>query len=85
MVQGLLITMYKSMVHPSWKSRSRRNAKQFTLPDVKGEKVQVVAIDYAGNEKTAETELAGDSAPIDNHAPAVKIKSPEALSVNNKK
>lgn len=27
------------------------NAKQFTLPDVKGEKVQVVAIDYAGNEK----------------------------------
>ncbi|MEP9405011.1 S8 family serine peptidase [Peribacillus frigoritolerans] len=60
------------------------NAKQFTLPDVKGEKVQVVAIDYAGNEKTAETELAGDSAPIDNHAPAVKIKSPEALSVNNK-
>ncbi|MFD6442665.1 Fn3-like domain-containing protein, partial [Peribacillus sp. NPDC060186] len=59
------------------------NTKTFTLPDVKGEKVQVVAIDFAGNEKTAETELASDSAPIDNNAPAVKIKSPEALSVNN--
>ncbi|MCO0595917.1 Fn3-like domain-containing protein [Peribacillus butanolivorans] len=60
------------------------NTKKFTLPDVRGEKVQVVAIDFAGNEKAAETELATDSAPIDNNAPAVKIKSPEALSVNNK-
>ncbi|MGG4153086.1 S8 family serine peptidase [Peribacillus muralis] len=59
-------------------------SKQFTLPDLRGEKVQVVAIDNAGNKKVAETELAKDSAPIDNYAPAVKIKSPETLSVNNK-
>ncbi|XHU85546.1 S8 family serine peptidase [Peribacillus muralis] len=61
-----------------------RNSKQFTLPDLRGDKVQVVAIDHAGNEKAAETELATDTAPIDNYAPAVKITSPETLSVSNK-
>ena len=63
------------------------DTKEYTLPDVKGEKVQVVAIDFAGNEKTAEADLTQDTEPVekDKAAPSVYITSPEALSVTNTK
>ncbi len=51
MVQDLLYYDVQVMEHPSWKSRSRRMRNNSLYLIVKGEKVQVVAIDYAGNEK----------------------------------
>ncbi|MFJ7745048.1 S8 family serine peptidase [Peribacillus sp. NPDC097295] len=63
------------------------DTKEYTLPDVKGEKVQVVAVDFAGNKKIAEADLNEDTVPVekDKVAPSVYITSPEALSVNNTK
>ncbi|SFC22640.1 lactocepin [Bacillus sp. OV322] len=59
------------------------SAKEFKLPDTKGEKYEVIAVDYAGNETEAEGNLDEDTT-ADTKIPAVYILTPEALSVSDK-
>ena len=62
------------------------DTKEFTLPEgTKGNKAEVVAIDFAGNQKKAEANLLDETKPADKAAPAVYLTSPAALSVSNSK
>lgn len=55
---------------------------EYTLPESIGTKIQVMAVDFAGNTKT--TEVSSTELPADKAAPVVHITSPETLSVANK-
>ncbi|WP_246025968.1 S8 family serine peptidase [Peribacillus cavernae] len=57
--------------------------KEYTLPDTTGQKVQVIAVDFAGNKKSAEYDLNADTPEEDKTVPSVYLESPEALSVSS--
>ncbi|WP_324611587.1 S8 family serine peptidase [Bacillus massiliglaciei] len=59
--------------------------KEYSLKEIEGRKVQVIAADFAGNETSVKVNMDEGAEEADTAGPAVHITAPKTLSITNKK